>query len=304
MLRSDLFPCNTGGVLPQWAADILSAVPERGGGLNRWCLKAAIALRRCGRTEADIQAALSAATADQPVKHGEVERAVRRSAAYMSDGLSPIPRRATTTTENPALRQRIVDQAGGIEVADLWEQSPYRLTDEGPDAETLVDMLFPGNPLVCCAASLSAARTAPREEWRGMLSDLQFVVPSPMSALTGLTQDGRESSRCLGNVGPRKYLIVEQDGGTPGEQAAVLLHLAERGAPLVLVCTSGHKSLHGWFACKGVSDAKLKAFFQYAVMLGADPATWTPCQLVRLPEGRRDNGRRQAVLFLNPEALP
>lgn len=123
-----------------------------------------------------------------------------------------------------------------------------------------------------------------------------------MSATTGLTQEGRPSARCLGNTGPRQFLVVEQDSGTPDEQAAILLHLAER-APLVLALTSGGKSLHGWFSCQGTSDDKLKAFFNYAVMLGADPATWTPCQLVRMPEGRRDNGKRQAVLFLNRGAL-
>jgi len=123
-----------------------------------------------------------------------------------------------------------------------------------------------------------------------------------MSATTGLTQDGRTSARCLGNTGPRKYLVVEQDTGTADEQAAVLLHLAER-APLVLVVTSGNKSLHGWFGCQDASDANLRDFFNYAVMLGADPATWTPCQLVRMPEGRRDNGARQAVFFMNKEVL-
>jgi hypothetical protein len=85
-------------------------------------------------------------------------------------------------------------------------------------------------------------------------------------------------------------------------EAAVLLHLAER-APLVLAVTSGNKSLHGWFACRDASDDKLRAFFNYAIMLGADSATWTPCQLVRMPEGQRDNGARQAVLFLSREVL-
>lgn len=287
-------------MLPQWAADILASTPARGEGLNRWLLRAAIALRRCGRAEHEIQAILQAATADQPTKHGEIERAVTRSAGYMSN--NPAPTSTRQWTENPTLRHKIID-AAPAEVADLWERSPYRLTDDArPDAEELVDLLFPGNPLLCCAATLPTADTASRESWRGKLNELQFIVPSPMSAKTGLTQDGRESPRCLNNAGPRRFLVVEQDSGTPDEQAAILLHLAKT-APLVLVVTSGNKSLHGWFSCKGASDAKLKAFFKYATMLGADPATWPPCQLVRMPEGRRDNGNRQAVLFLNREAI-
>lgn len=49
MSLSELFHRNLGGNLPQWARDILAATPSRGEGLNRWFLKAAIALRRCGR---------------------------------------------------------------------------------------------------------------------------------------------------------------------------------------------------------------------------------------------------------------
>lgn len=287
--------------LPTWVADILAATPRRGQGLNQWLFTAAIALRRAGRAELDIETALRVATADQPIRRGEIERAVKRSAQYMSDEPSPRPQR-TWPAANEPLRQRIIAQADGAEVVDLWERSPTRLTDDGPDAEELVDLLFPGDPLLCCAESLSTAHTAPRESWRGKLAELQFIVPSPMAAPTGVTQDGRDSPRCLGNTGPRKYLVIEQDTGAQDEQAAVLLHLAQR-VPLALVVTSGNKSLHGWFCCRGASDTRLRAFFNYAVTLGADPATWTACQLVRLPEGTRDNGKRQAALFLNRTVL-
>ncbi|MHB8898075.1 MAG: hypothetical protein ACYC6Y_04955 [Thermoguttaceae bacterium] len=290
----------TAANLPQWAADILASPPARGGGLNRWLLRAAIALRRCGRSEHEIQATLAAATADQPMRHGEIERAVERSAGCMSNGLT-VPTSRNWTTENEPLRRKII-AANPTEVVDLWERSPYRLTDDGPNAEQLINLLFPGDPLLCCASKLWTARTTARSWWRGKLSSMQFIVPSPMSAETGMTQDNRPSPRCLGNTGPRRFLVVEQDSGTPDDQAAILLHLAQY-APLVMALTSGGKSLHGWFSCKGASEQKLKAFFKYAVMLGADPATWTPCQLVRMPEGRRDNGNQQAVLFLNREAI-
>jgi hypothetical protein len=44
----------------------------------------------------------------------------------------------------------------------------------------------------------------------------------------------------------------------------------------------------------------LKPFFRRCVSLGADPATWTRCQLVRLPGGTRSDGTRQQVLYINP----
>ena len=39
---------------------------------------------------------------------------------------------------------------------------------------------------------------------------------------------------------------------------------------------------------------------RHAVALGADRATWTPSQFVRMPGGTRDNGRAQTIYFFNP----
>jgi hypothetical protein len=94
--------------------------------------------------------------------------------------------------------------------------------------------------------------------------------------------------------------VIEQDTGTADEQAAVLLHLASK-APLVLALHSGGKSIHGWFYCNGQPEDHLLKFMRYAVMLGADRATWTRSQFVRMPDAIRNNGKRQTVLFFNPE---
>jgi hypothetical protein len=84
--------------------------------------------------------------------------------------------------------------------------------------------------------------------------------------------------------------------------AALLLHLAEK-VPLTLAVHSGGKSLHGWFYCAGVPEEKVRGFFNYAVSLGADQANWTPSQFARMPDGLRENGRRQTVYFFNPELV-
>jgi hypothetical protein len=47
----------------------------------------------------------------------------------------------------------------------------------------------------------------------------------------------------------------------------------------------------------------LESFMRYAVMLGADRATWTRSQFVRMPDGTRDNGNRQTVYFFNPAVI-
>ena len=82
-----------------------------------------------------------------------------------------------------------------------------------------------------------------------------------------------------------------------------MLYLA-RQLPLVMLVHSGNRSVHGWFhIAAGADDAigsSLHGFMKLAVSLGADRAMWTPCQFARMPNGTRDNGRDQQVLFFDP----
>jgi hypothetical protein len=96
--------------------------------------------------------------------------------------------------------------------------------------------------------------------------------------------------------------VCEFDSGEVDDHAALLIHLGGY-APLVCAVHSGGKSLHGWFYVRGQLDEKMLRFFRYAVSLGADPATWTRSQFVRMPDGVRDDGKRQTVFFLNFRSL-
>ena len=176
----------------------------------------------------------------------------------------------------------------GNGLVDLWEASPVRLDSSDPNTDQIIDLLFPGNPLLCCAWSHHRFDTRTRENWY-RLQDLEFIVPSTMSAKQGVTREGKMSAHALSNTGPRRFLIVEFDfeAGTSEEEAhlldslavegrnvkdlsaALLLHLAEK-APLVLAVHSGGKSLHGWFYCADVPEQTVWRTFQYAVSLGAD----------------------------------
>ena len=159
-----------------------------------------------------------------------------------------MPRRCNPPRKWPRVNQEqraaVLRDNGGL--ADLWELSRPRIEDNWQHTEEIVDKLFPGNPLLCCGKSQSDFDTKPREDWRGQLSALQLILPSPMSAVTGRTKDGKESKHTLDNTGPRRFLICEFDTGTADEHAALLLHLGTF-APLVCAVHSGGKSLHGWF---------------------------------------------------------
>jgi hypothetical protein len=164
-----------------------------------------------------------------------------------------------------------------------------------------------------------------REIWRGRLERLQFIVPNPMVRVRGRTKvESRLSEHTLEQTARRVYLVIEfdfsefaRDGWTLSQWAplvrewrgagvtvldacaALHLHLAER-FPLVAVVFNGGKSLHGWYLVFGQSRERLRSFMDYAVSLGADHASWLRSQFVRLPDGRRENGKRQVTYFFDP----
>lgn len=174
--------------------------------------------------------------------------------------------------------------------------------------ERILDQLYPPTPttnpaegpLLCLALDTASAHTQPREKWRGLEPGLQFIVANPMTAPTGLNQDGRVSPRCLDNATRRRrFQVVEFDRGTLQEQAAILSSLHSPPVPLVMVVWSAGKSLHGWFDVSPLSAYWKLRFFRHAVYLGADASLWDPSKLVRLPGGRRSNGKTQAILHFN-----
>lgn len=163
----------------------------------------------------------------------------------------------------------------------------------------IIDRLFAPNSLLCMASGLSSAETEDRSYFRCREGHHQFVVPNAMSAKHGMNTDGRISRRCLANTGPLTYQVVEFDNGTLDEQAKIHLHLAGM-AKLCLVVFSGNKSLHGWYDVRSMGPEGVTRFRRYVAALGADKATFTPCQLVRTPNARRDNGAIQTAVFLAP----
>jgi hypothetical protein len=220
---------------------------------------------------------------------------------------------------NFELIEALADTGNGL--VDLWEASPIRLDSNQPNTDEIIDVLFPGNSLLCFGWTRHRFETRIRKGWY-RLHDLQFIVPNPMTALQGLTRNRKISAHALSNTGPRRFLIVEFDfapSNSPEEArllrrfaaegrdvrdlcAALLLHLAEK-APLALAVYSGGKSLHGWFYCAGVIEEKVGGLFRYAVSLGADRANWNPSQFARMPDGSRENGTRQTVYFFNPAVV-
>lgn len=296
LILQNLSPVNT-KPLPRKIQSVLDSMPSRGGGLNLWLFKAALNLRK-HRSPEEIQTILEEKTAGEAIKHGEIERAVCRSGDAIEGkllGSSGISR--PWSSLNVQKRNMIFQDGANLEV--LHKASPIPCSPGKPSTQQVISTLFPEDSLICCGVTLMSVSTQPIYELWDFLHLQQFIVPSPMKAKTGKTQDGRISQRCLRNTDLRRHLVIEQDSGTLDEQAAILLELA-RLWPMSLVVHSGGKSLHGWFYCEGKKEREQLRFMNYAVSLGADPATWTKCQLVRMPGGLRDSSILQKVEFFNP----
>ena len=173
------------------------------------------------------------------------------------------------------------------------------LTEHDEPPAYFLQQLFSMDELVCAATCETQGATAPLAKWvdeAPLLTRCQFIVPSPMTAEKGINHQGKSTWRCDAITGPRRYLVIEFDNGTIGSQWARHQWLRRLGLlELVMVVFSGGKSLHGWYAADG-EDA-CAAIFSRAVQIGADPKTWTRCQLVRMPNGIRSDGKRQQVLF-------
>lgn len=290
--------------LPAFLETMLASSPPAGAGVHRWLFQVARQLH-AHLPAGEIVGLLETRVAGcgRPVPRAEIVSAVQNALACAwqpSGGTVPAKTASRWPAVDQARRAAIIRDGGAL--ADLWELSPVRIEDNDQHTEAIIDRLFPGNPLLCCGKSSAVFDTLHRESWRGKLSKLQLIVPSPMTSRIGLTKKGTESAHSLNNTGASRFLICEFDTGTPDEHAAILMHLAGF-APLVCAVHSGGKSLHGWFYVQGQPDDRVLKFFRYAISLGADPALWCRSQFCRMPDGTRDTGARQTVFFLNFKAL-
>ena len=289
---------------PAFLRDLLATPPRAGEGVHAWLFNVARQLH-AHLPAIEIIALLEnkVVSCGRHVPRSEIVSAIQSAlvSAWQPERSAPVKPATKWPEANQTQRAAIVRNGGGL--ADLWELSPAPVEDNRRHTEEIVEKLFPGNPLLCCGKSNTIFDTKPRESWRGELTGLQFIVPSPMSALSGKKKnpkpgESERSTHTLDNTGTRRFLICEFDTGTSDNHAALLLHLGTF-APLVCVVHSGGKSLHGWFFVAGQPEEIVQKFFRYAVSLGADHMTWTRSQFVRMPDGTRDNGNCQTVFFLN-----
>jgi len=261
------------------------------GSSSRELFRDSCAMLRAG-VSADVQRVILLARFNEyyrPIEDREIDNAIANASNAPSTG-----RRYPEAA--PALWTSLTKNSVGC-LERLKEMSTAR----NPGALTtgaVIDRLFKADDLICLCDAGMRSITETRAYFAGDEESFPFIVPSAMSARSGLTRSGKISPRTLANVGPRSHAVIEFDVGSLDEQAAVILHLVEVGPPLKMVVFSGGKSLHSWFETGPLTAEDTEKFLRYSALCGADTATFNPVQLVRNPNARRDILTQQTVQFL------
>ena len=188
---------------------------------------------------------------------------------------------------------------------ELRKGSPYPASELSKIQDWgLLQLLFPKGSLLCLGESVESCSTKKLEEFFYSDENLPFIVPRTMSGEFGLSQDGKVSTRCNDNTGPERYVVIEFDDMEENVQISMIKHLSQF-LPLVLVLHSGGKSFHAWFNGCDASKDRVLAFRRHAASCGADKAVFTRCQMVRMPNQRREeNGKFQELHYFDSSKLP
>ena len=271
-------------------------------GINLWVISSARKCQLAGLSTHDAEQRIMAFQGQtrRPIKTSEVRRAIEKAFATV---LPDSP--AYRPPEKPRWRPEQTRQSPyrsipkGLAAVDLWEESPDRI-DDGMTQRMILDWLFPDPAgLVCVGKSAFEFHTARLGQFKD-LSQCQFVVPCYMTAKLGLTQDGKPSMHCLDNCGPRRFCVCDFDEPKSDDHPAIIWQL-RKTFDLVMALSSGGKSLHAWF---WVEPDEEEDFWKAAIPMGADPALMrNRSSFVRMPMGRRDNGRMQSVIYFDREKI-
>jgi hypothetical protein len=314
--------------LPPSVETLLKSCPQSGSGgrgVHRWILQTANALRHY--KPAEKAAEMIEANISRTPELNEIEEAIKK--AYNGQSIPKAERQPSFEPDLDLIKKIVSERtAGGRSPLKELQAASAEIPKT---TKEIIQTLFPDPKTFICVGRTVRRAWCSQLETIKDLEKFQFVVPNPMHDSAWVDPDGNPHARCNANVLRRRYLICDLDiqSSAPGEpasiydpliaewksqgialsdaQAAVLEQLAAAPGPLVLITFSGHQSLQAWFFCEGESESlngKMRAFFESAVILGADSAGWTRCQFFRMPGARRlDTGHQQTVYYLNPSNI-
>jgi hypothetical protein len=271
-------------------------------GIHTWLMSAAWHCRKSGVDTGEAVRFIQSheGTLRRHLQPREAADAVERAYSAKLDSSIKFERIPELPEWNSRETARLYQEAGTT-VQDLIDASPVQ-NPASIDPREILEQLFPDPAgLLCIGESKYKFLTASLKE-HDRLDEKQFVTPAFMSAIHGETLEGKLSMHSKANTGERRFIVCDFDSPPPEEHAAIIAHL-DGFRPLTMALSSGGKSLHAWFPVTGsIEDDRL--FWRLCIALGADPALFrNHSQFVRLPNGTRDNGKPQSVIYLNPSTI-
>jgi hypothetical protein len=302
VVRTITLPAGAAALPPSVRAR-LENPPYPGTGVHVWLYTTALALLNFVSPNECVQL-LQEYIPRKPNSGSEVELQVAAALETKESGQTVSFKRRPEFVVDPDSPRNVLEiAAAGIGIEHLRSLSPE---DRDIASGDVLKTLFPNDPLICAGQYFGRPSTARLSEFHPrFLSRCSFVVPNPMTAVTGMTQLGRESARSENNVGPRRWAVIEADPKPDNPLwapilleansrrisvqdlgAALLLAVSEEsGVPLTAVVHSGSVSEHGWFYAANMSYAETERLYRIGAKWGGDPATWSLMQWVRTPTG-------------------
>jgi len=160
----------------------------------------------------------------------------------------------------------------------------------------------------------SQGETKPLSKWLEMpeedLEKYQLRIASPLKD-TSFDRGGKTMYRCTELCEDVQSIITFEIDNLPDLelwevreiQLAIIAHIALY-LPLVSVCWSGGKSMHATFSLLGLSARQIGDVKRYMRMIGGDHKAFNIVRLCRTPNAtRHENGNKQTLLYLDPDAL-
>jgi len=288
-----------------------------GGGCHAWLLRAAnlAALADIDPSEAASLIHGAIPQGGRTVHMREVQDAVKKAYTgrdcerqHVLPPRPPKPRRIDSTAYFRQCEAKHPDP-----FPELWEASPYRLTQSvDNDAALLFSTLYEGGEHIYCGEAKSPG--IPGSNFRTASEWLKYFreggkpgphwIPNPLTGEAHPTKDGKLSYRCDAAVKQHRFCVLEFDELSKVTQAAFWLSAR---LPVAAIIDTGGKSLHGILKvdCKNAAEWEKEIerdFFPRIVAgLGGDTACKNESRMSRTPGVRRGDDW-QRLIYLDPDA--
>ena len=182
-----------------------------------------------------------------------------------------------------------------MSLPDVWEDSPTNVDLECDDFRVFLNWWRQGDN-VWVGEVTDTGRDECRQnfnpnwQWMGL-------THQPPQFTCGSAFVSGSTTRSNKTVAARRFLVVESDELTKEQCIAVFRYFKQRmRRTLHGIVDTGGKSLHGWFTFPASQDDEQHAK-ALLTALDCDPAMFKASQPVRCPGARRDNGKRQCLIW-------